>query len=119
MQSKSGRCNSCHGRRATLRYQTMREQVLQGYGASCKCCGEENEAFLTLDHVNRDGANERRNGGNDLAYKKAIELNFPEEYQILCYNCNLGRERYDGTCPHKLAVVVAVSDLSKDTRVVH
>jgi hypothetical protein len=30
-----------------------------------------------------------------------IKNNFPPEFQILCFNCNLGRSRSGGVCPHE------------------
>jgi hypothetical protein len=34
--------------------------IYDHYGRVCKCCGETEAVFLTLDHVNRDGAEQRR-----------------------------------------------------------
>lgn len=30
-----------------------------------------------------------------------ITAGFPPEYQIQCFNCNLGRARNGGVCPHQ------------------
>lgn len=27
-------------------------------------------------------------------------LNYPEGYQVLCYNCNCGKSINNGICPH-------------------
>ncbi len=78
--------------------QTIRQKnksiIMNHYGPGCKECGETNLAFLTLDHINNDGANHRRNGqrgGSDL-YSKLISGNFPDGYQCLCWNCNYKKE---------------------------
>ena len=34
-------------------------RVLDHYGRACSCCGETEPAFLTIDHVNNDGAEHR------------------------------------------------------------
>lgn len=34
-------------------------------------------------------------------FRWIIENNFPEGFQVLCYNCNLGRAHCGGVCPHK------------------
>ena len=80
-------------------------EVLNAYGNQCACCGEAERCFLTIDHVNRDGAAERRikwQTGNKL-YRELRRQGFPQDrYQLLCYNCNLGRERNAGVCPHQV-----------------
>jgi len=80
-----------------------KNEVISGYGGKCNCCGETNIIFLTVDHVNNDGAEQRRfnrsESGNSL-YRKIVKNNFPAEYQILCYNCNIGKYHNKGVCPH-------------------
>ena len=75
----------------------LRTRVIAGYGNRCACCGESRFRFLNIDHVN--GADGRR-GSSLLRY--IIRHNFPPEYRVLCFNCNLGREINSGVCPHKL-----------------
>jgi hypothetical protein len=70
---------------------------------TCKCCGETNIAFLTIDHVNNDGAEHRRrdpNARGGSLYYLLVRSNFPEGFQVLCMNCNCAKEWY-GVCPHK------------------
>lgn len=79
-------------------------KVIQAYGGKCECCGETNAAFLTLDHVNDDGAKHRKESGK-IVFKLtdwAIKNNYPDSLRLLCYNCNCGRElEPDKVCPHK------------------
>ncbi len=68
----------------------------------CPHCDETILEFLTLDHVNNDGAAHRkelgwRKGGQAL-YPLLKKLGFPDGFQVLCFNCNCGRGR--GVCPH-------------------
>ena len=80
----------------------LRLQVIAGYGGQCSCCGEDNPIFLDLDHVNGGGsAARRRNRSPYAAYRIARKQGFPPEYQVLCCNCNCGRHRNGGVCPHK------------------
>lgn len=89
---------------------SMLEQIRNGYGNKCNCCGETNPLFLTIDHVNNDGYKHRgRNDGkykigsfSGHYYKTIIKAGFPEDLQLLCYNCNCGRARNKGICPHKI-----------------
>lgn len=74
-----------------------RFRVINGYGGKCVCCGESNYLFLTIDHINfHDGLYD------DKLYIYLIKNNYPEDnYRLLCYNCNCGRERAPNRiCPH-------------------
>lgn len=74
----------------------LRAKVIAGYGNRCVCCGESRSRFLNIDHVNgKDG----RRGTYLLRY--ILRHNFPPEYRVLCFNCNLGREMNSGICPHQ------------------
>jgi len=68
----------------------LRLEVIEGYGGKCELCGEDNPYFLTIDHVNGDGAEERRLLGGQVAiYRKLRNNNYPKDnYRLLCYNCN-------------------------------
>lgn len=91
-------------RNATSRryYRNLRDQVLNRYGAMCSCCGESDKTFLTLDHVNNDGAEHRRKiGMGHIFYRWIIDHAFPDTIKVLCYNCNSGRYRNGGICPHE------------------
>lgn len=89
----------------------LKHEVFLAYGgAKCACCGETEEAFLSIDHVFNDGAKHRleiskplkngkgRTGGTLLWLKNH---NFPAGFQILCMNCNFGKSKNGGICPHK------------------
>jgi hypothetical protein len=68
----------------------------------CNCCGETEPLFLTLDHVNGGGRKERKKLGAHLYFYYTLEKrNYPAEYQVLCMNCNLGRHKNGGVCPHR------------------
>lgn len=77
----------------------LKLEAIEAYGGQCQCCGESNPKFLTLDHINSDGAEHRRNdGGNIWNYVK--RNNYPSDLQLLCWNCNCGRYYNGGVCPH-------------------
>jgi len=93
-------CISTCGKRGNAR---RRKIVLVHYGSRCACCGEDEEGFLTIDHI--DGIVPemavvgRKLGGVNL-YKYLIKYNFPPGYQCLCSNCNMAIGWW-GICPHK------------------
>jgi hypothetical protein len=71
--------------------------------------------FLTIDHVNNDGAKERKAnysqqrlgsnktiGTSDL-YSKYLKEPIRMDLQVLCANCNTAkqnRKNFGGKCPH-------------------
>lgn len=85
------------------RYEEARLAMLTAYGGACACCGERRLEFLTLDHI--DGVpehhrwpNGKRIMGADL-YRRVAAEGFPDDYQLLCWNCNAAKGIY-GECPH-------------------
>ena len=48
---------------------TLRQTVIAAYGGKCACCGIDDWHFLSIDHINNDGAKHRmetRFGSNQL-----------------------------------------------------
>ena len=82
----------------------LKLNLLKGYGGEklkCACCGEKEIKFLTIDHINNDGAEElKKYGSRRKLYHYLRKMNYPKGYQILCYNCNCSKGFY-GKCPHK------------------
>ena len=103
---KHGRKNYYENHEAQLatkkRYRDkVRQEVLEAYGRKCACCGESEEMFLALDHVNgRDTTAPRSRRAGTGLYKQARDAGFPASYQLLCHNCNCAKGYY-GSCPHK------------------
>jgi hypothetical protein len=82
----------------------LREQILAAYGNACECCGETEPLFLEIDHVNGDGQQHRSKVGSVTAsYRDIVWREFPTDYRLLCANCNHGRYRNGGVCPHAAA----------------
>jgi hypothetical protein len=89
-------------RRYRERSAKARAEVLALYGGQCTCCGEANPYFLTMDHINGDGAAERRNHKGGQPWRRYLRKK-RDDLRILCFNCNCGRELTPGKiCPHKL-----------------
>lgn len=108
-------CHECSRKNAFNVKIKLKNQILDHYGRSCICCGETNVAFLVLDHKNGNGNTHRKEiiasmknakAGSDSRYGGAgmyrwvIKHNFPEDFQILCYNCNCAKAYWPGGCPH-------------------
>lgn len=84
----------------------LRGQVIAGYGGKCACCGETEYHFLDIDHINNDGKPDRERFDDFRAFYRWLRKNgFPRDnYQLLCSNCNQGKRRNRGICPHKVEV---------------
>src|SRR2546428_625334 len=76
--------------------------VLAHYSNSpvqCKCCGESEILFLTLDHINGGGTQQRKKI-RGIFYRWIIAHGYPTGFRVLCLNCNMGRYLNGGKCPH-------------------
>ena len=113
VRSDAKRCKKCHSKRREdhrksdrgkrLRaenYRLLRESIIDGYGGKCECCGEKTKEFLSIDHVNGGGRKERETLSIYQIMRKIINANFPNDYRVLCHNCNSSLGFY-GYCPHK------------------
>ena len=96
--------------KAKIKWQEQRVQVYSVYSKRlsnsdipcCNCCGETIMEFLAVDHVK--GRKHLPENEKHLTSKSLlpflIKNNFPEDYQILCHNCNSAKGFY-GKCPHE------------------
>ena len=95
-------CQNCVNKK-TARYRKLKQEVLDHYGNKCVCCNEAIFEFLSIDHINNNGAAHRKvSGKGQNFYKWIIENNFPNDLQILCFNCNCAKGFYK-RCPHEVA----------------
>lgn len=122
---QDGLCPKCGKRKPVLghincdycnRFTVVRDEAYAHYGgARCACCGETEPLFLTIDHINGGGLKHRAEIHKELGRKSMHRLsisastflywlrknNYPEGFQVLCMNCNSGKFRNHGICPHK------------------
>ncbi len=96
-----------NNKRSRDRHQLVRHEAIMAYGGYvCKCCGETEPKFMTLDHVLNNGAAHRRTMGNQNSARAPVfkwlrDHGYPPGFQVLCWNCNSGRHFNGGICPHK------------------
>jgi hypothetical protein len=104
-RTKCAKCLETAARSSRSRTRRHRERVFAHYGTECVCCGESEPLFLTIDHINGGGRAHHREikgtPGAGTFYNWLISQEFPEGFQVLCFNCNSGRHRNGGTCPHE------------------
>lgn len=96
---RQNRCIACYSARERAK---MKLDFLYALGCKCACCGESDHRFLTLDHVGNDGNRHRREYACHQIYRQARKEGYPPgRYQVLCFNCNMGKSVNGGVCPHK------------------
>lgn len=106
---KKGRDYHYKNREEKLKYfikwrNKIRAEVISYYSngkMKCACCGEKEITFLCIDHINGGGHQHilklnRRGVG---FYTWLRKENYPKGYQVLCFNCNMGKS-FLGKCPH-------------------
>lgn len=74
---------------------TYKEAAVNVYtngNAACVWCGQADIDVLCLDHVNNDGANHRRTRRTANIYRYVCMNDYPEGFQVLCFNCNIKKE---------------------------
>ena len=107
-------CSNCNWRKHVGRqssekthimiwHDNLRRETLTAYRGKCVCCGESHADILTIDHVNNDGNDHRRQVGTGSAFYSWLrKQGFPQDgrFQVLCFNCNRAKYYY-GVCPHQ------------------
>lgn len=89
-------------RKAKFR-EMIRQKVLDFFGSTCVRCGCSEAIILQVDHINGDGAVERKktSNWNWLEYLKRIKAD-PETtrrtLQLLCPNCHWIKREENGEC---------------------
>ncbi len=75
--------------------------VINHYGGKCSCCDVGDTDVLAIDHVNGGGTKHRKeiNKTGSSFRTWLIKNNFPDGYQVLCFNCNSAKTLFGG-CPH-------------------
>lgn len=82
----------------------LKKETINAYGGKCKCCGEDQLLFLTIEHSKHDGAAHRKKfggRGGDRIYRDLKKRGFPKDLgiEVLCWNCQRSSfMRQD--CPH-------------------
>lgn len=63
----------------------------------CNNCGEQDIDVLCIDHIKGGGSKHRKELGMQAGgrfYLYLQQQDYPEGYQVLCYNCNTKKSKY-------------------------
>lgn len=88
-----------------LRDLNAKIEAFMAYGGcfcGCPGCIENNPQLLTLDHINNNGGEARRNGERrGIGLYRALKIaGYPPGFAVRCFNCNSGRAINGKVCPH-------------------
>jgi hypothetical protein len=98
-------CKLCSSKRRSNERLKIKLEIIKEYGGKCACCEESSYQFLTIDHINNDGAEHRKTIKASNFYSWLKNNNYPKNnFQLLCFNCNCAKHIY-GTCPHQSEIV--------------
>lgn len=95
-------CHDCRRQRTREWAYRVRMQVFTHYCKGtpcCACCKETHLEFLTIDHIDGNGAEHRRNLNTSSICRWLIKNNYPEGFRVLCMNCNFCLGVF-GYCAH-------------------
>lgn len=104
------RCRTWHTKHTEqkkIERRLVKYHVVAELGGNCACCGEDDLRFLTIDHINQDGKQHRREvgGSGHHVYLDIKRLGCPKDrFRVLCWNCHMATSRGD-ICPHKEGAV--------------
>ena len=90
--------------RRNAKHIKLKMDALLFYGRICGCCGEDEQSFLTIDHVCNDGAEHRKQrgvGSGHNFYQWLKNNKYPAGFQVLCMNCNFSKYTNGGSCVHQ------------------
>jgi Fe-S cluster biogenesis protein NfuA len=86
----------------------IKKDIFIHYGGKCECCGIDNFSYLSVDHINNDGAKHRRElnlPAGSAFYGWIVKNNYPDGLRILCFNCNCSLG-LNGYCPHQQKQII-------------
>jgi len=68
----------------------IRYRLIELLGSKCIRCGFSDPRALQIDHVNGNGAKDRKSKDSYTMYRRMIKeiQSGSKEYQLLCANCN-------------------------------
>lgn len=79
----------------TNKYHEYRLKIIDHYTNGkncCEHCGIADQRVLTIDHINDDGAQHRKEIGQLTPIWWIVKNDYPPGFQILCFNCNWLKE---------------------------
>jgi len=77
----------------------QRLETIAHYGGKCIYCGDTNTNHLTIDHIYGGGNQHRKMLHTQNLFPWLKKHNYPEGFQVLCWNHNAEKQYYDTMTP--------------------
>lgn len=90
-ESHCAACKQATRDRHRRTHKERRILVISHYGNCCAQCLESTYEFLTIEHKDGGGREHKRSIGAANVAKWIIENNYPNNFEILCWNCNCSK----------------------------
>ena len=96
--SKNNQNGYCRKHRTIGDYAKHKAILYAELGNRCACCGERDEMYLSVDHVNNDGGEYRKQSKAHYRVHRLLKHHRenPGSLQLLCTNCNHAKMRNGG-----------------------
>ncbi len=86
----------------------IKKEAILAMGGRCKCCNSDIEEFLCIDHIQGGGTKhvkENNIRGGSAMWRYVRDNGYPDDFQLLCHNCNFSKYLGKGICIHKRKVI--------------
>ena len=97
--TSSGTCVGCLHQNVATRREKRKSEIIEHYSNGMMCCahcGIDDLEVLTIDHIEQNGAEHRRQvgirgkGTDGINLRPWLKRNgYPPGYRVLCFNCNV------------------------------
>ena len=96
--SKNNKSGYCKKHRSIPDYEKHKAILYAELGNRCACCGERDWMYLSVDHVNNDGGEYRKQSAAHYRVHRLLKHHRenPGSLQLLCTNCNHAKMRNGG-----------------------
>tara|TARA_Y100000593_G_scaffold92528_1_gene184458 strand:+ start:652 stop:1410 length:759 start_codon:yes stop_codon:yes gene_type:complete len=96
--SKNNKSGYCKKHYCVGLERKSRKKLYAKLGNKCACCGERDEMYLSIDHINNDGHKLRKQDSYHTKVTCLLDYHRenPDALQILCSNCNHAKMRKNG-----------------------
>ena len=100
--SKNNKSGYCKKHRSIPDYEKHKAILYAELGNRCACCGERDWMYLSVDHVNNDGGEYRKQSAAHYRVHRLLKHHRenPGSLQLLCSNCNHAKMRNGGELYH-------------------
>lgn len=109
-------CETCAERvrkHSAKKGKELKDRIIITYGCRCVFCGESRIVFLTIDHIDGNGAEHRRQekiSTGSKTYRWLEKNGYPAGFQVACFNCNAAKAQIGEDALRELLAIDSIAD---------